>query len=236
MKSIFVPDVFLEDGFIFLKDSYFINYIKNVLRLGVGDFLIILSNDINYEGKITEVGKKRIVLEVKDSNKVIKKDRNVILLQSLIKLERFEIVLEKAIELGVSKIIPIISSRCKMQEINWDNKLKRFNKIIMKALTQSKQNTIPSLERPLRLKDIDLDLDLKIFFDKDDNLEVFNSDTKINKEIAIFIGPEGGLCEDEKLVLKSKGFLAYRLNLPVLRSETAAIVSLAFINMRLNDG
>ena len=236
MKRIYLPLIDIKDNQIILTDSYFINYIKNVLRFKLKDEIVILSTNFNYITEIIELSKKNIKFNISKIEPVKKIDKEVILIQSIFKWDRFEWMLEKLVEVGVDKIIPVITNRTTTKINNWEKKLKRFEKIIYKALTQSRQNIMPIIEEPIKLTNLEIDSEIdKIFFDTKDGIEIFDENILLEKKkIAVFIGPEGGIDNDEREFLKKYDFKQFKLNLPILRAETAAIISVAQINMRLN--
>jgi len=234
MKRLYLPIIEInKDKQIILEDNYFINYIKNVLRYQIDEKIIILSNRVNYFVKIEVISKRKIVFKILRREDIPKKDSSITLIQSIFKWERFEWMLEKVVELGVDRIIPVITNRTTTKVHKWDSRVKRFEKIIYKALTQSHQNIVPEIMEPIKLSDLTIKGE-RIFFDTVDDIPIFNGDSLNKNDISIFIGPEGGINNLERELLKEKGFKQYRLNLPILRAETAAIISVAIINMRFN--
>jgi len=231
-KTIYLPEITIENDLIDLNSAYFINYIKNVLRYKVNYELNISNKNTIYKTKIIDISKKTIKFEVlsKKIAESIKKNR-IILIQSLFSWPRLEWLVEKSIELGVEEIIFVQTERSKLKINNWTSKKERLNKIMYKALTQSHQARPVKLNEPIKLRNLNIKDGIKIIFDtKNENL-TFNPTILNNTEQDIFlaIGPEGGFSNEEKSFFYNIGFTGYKMPLPILRAETAAIAALVLI-------
>lgn len=159
-------------------------------------------------------------------------DVEITLIQAMIRKEKWEYVLQKATELGVSRIIPLISSR---SIVKWDiddaqHKMARYRKILQEAAEQSHQARIPILETPITLNDV-------IRYTSDVNVVAYeNEDTlalkhylKPCRSISVLIGPEGGISSDEHVKLREMGFTSVHLGPRILRAETAGLVAITII-------
>ncbi len=204
------------------------HHIRDVLRMKENTVVRIVDQDnkaafatIFYEGK-----------KVKASNIELDLDNNemtcqITLCLGLIKKEKWDVVLQKCTELGVSRIIPFESSRTivKAKEDKSTKKLERWNKIMLEAAEQSKRNRVPIIYEPVQFKELGKYLsdcncvayeDAKITGEKLRNL--------IDKRsMTIVIGPEGGLSSDEVDSLMNQGFHCISLGKRTLRAETAAM-------------
>ena len=237
-KLIYLPDIIIKKDSLELNSPYFINYIKNVLRYKEGEFLDISNENTIYTTKIDKISKKIIKFKIIDLKKdKSEKTNKIILIQSLFSWPRLEWLVEKVVELGIDEIIFIQTGRSKIKINNWEAKKERIYKIIYKALTQSHRGEWIKINPPVKLDELKLSDGFKIIFDtKDENLTFTPSIlNNVKGEVYIAIGPEGGFSEDEKELFYSLGFKPYKLPLPILRAETAAIVSVAFINAKLNE-
>jgi 16S rRNA (uracil1498-N3)-methyltransferase len=143
---------------------------------------------------------------------------------SMIKKDTFEWVVQKATELGVSEIIPLISERSEKK--GWNRE--RAEKILIEACEQSGRSDIPALGELSTLSDF-MDREKRrviVFHTRGDS---FIYERKTNEEIVVLVGPEGGWSEKEVEVFRAKGYPICKLSTPVLRAETAAIVIASII-------
>ena len=213
-------------------------HIINVMRMNIGEIFEIVYNKIVYTCKITEINKKDVKyevinkLEIKDNSKV-----KVIIGCSLIKEQKMDYLLQKATELGVSEIIPIISERTIVKVKN-DNKMSRWSKILKEASEQSFRNYIPKIHEIIDLKDIiNYNADIKLVCDTKEmskNIKKVLQDNKKSDTILIVVGPEGGLTEKEVDYLKNNGFIGVSLGENILRAETVPLYLLSIINYEFN--
>jgi 16S rRNA (uracil1498-N3)-methyltransferase len=220
----FIVNSNLQAGTFLVKDPEIINQIKNVLRLKVKE-QVMLSNGAGNEGvatitKITNDMVETDIGSISENNN--ESDKRVTLYCAVIKKENFEWVAQKATEIGVTEIVPIISARTVKLQL----KLDRIEKIIKEAAEQSGRGVIPALYEPELLEKAmsESHNDINFFFDG--NGEVITSANTHNaKSIGIFVGPEGGWDPKEIESAKEKGFTIASLGKLTLRAETAAIVA-----------
>ena len=146
-----------------------------------------------------------------------------------------EIILQKATELGVSRIIPIISERTEVKDLNLD----RANKITIEATEQSNQLNPPQINQMINLKDFinSISKETKLFF-ADINSKYIPSlkDMEGIKNISILIGPEGDFSPSEReLILKKTNVIPFSLSKNILRSDTAVISAISLVNFINNN-
>lgn len=217
---------------ITISSSELTNQIKNVFRMKAGDRVVLFNGgEYDFECSIVNIDNTMIELMPEESTpcrNIIEK--NIILCASVIKKDNFEFIVEKATELGVSSIVPVISERSEKKLLNID----RLNKIAIEASEQSGRNNIPAISDIKKLADVVEDTARK-----DMNIVVFHTDPKQemnNKSsapelsednIAIFIGPEGGWTDDEIDRFHKSGAHFLSLGKGILRAETAAIVAVS---------
>ena len=141
-----------------------------------------------------------------------------------------EIILQKATELGVTKIIPIISERTEVKELN----LERANKIVIEATEQSNQLRPPEISKIIKLKDFldNLNDANKLFFaDINCKEKLKKEDIKDDTLKVVLIGPEGDFSPAErKMILENKITISFSLSKNILRTETATISALSLVN------
>jgi len=209
------------------------HYIVNVMRLKRGSNINFFNQDGEWNSEIVFLDKDRV--EVKFLKKV--KQAGILskieLAICLVKKNPMEIILQKATELGVSKIIPIISERTEIKDLNYS----RANKIIIEATEQSNQLNIPKLEEVKKLKDFISSLtdeDTVLFADINSNKKIDFKNLDKKKNIILLVGPEGDFSSKElELILSKKNTSSFSLSKNILRTETAVISALSIINYLL---
>lgn len=146
----------------------------------------------------------------------------------LIKVDKFELMLQKIVELGVSKIVVLETKRSVVKIKDFDKKIERWNKIILEAAKQSKRNIIPKIEKIIKLNDVvDYKSDLNFVAYEKEKQQKIKLDK--NKNITYIIGPEGGFEKQEIDYLLKQEFKPISLGKRILRAETAAIFMAANI-------
>jgi 16S rRNA (uracil1498-N3)-methyltransferase len=145
------------------------------------------------------------------------------LAMSIINLEKFELVLQKATELGASAFIPLLTDRMEPRVERVRGKEERWRKIVLEAVKQSGRSRIPPIEAPIKFDEAIARPGINIVFDA----EAGESTTDIRQPTTLFIGPEGGFSERELQFAKERGAAFERLGARRLRAETAAIAALA---------
>ena len=206
------------------------HYVANVMRLKRGSNLNFFNKDGEWLSEIIFLDRDRI--EVKFLNKVKESSKlsNIELAICLVKKSPMEIILQKATELGVSKIIPIVSERTEVKEINFE----RANKIVVEATEQSNQLTPPQISEVTKLKDFlkNLDSSSKLLFadvNSKDNLK--SKVLKEAKTLSVLIGPEGDFSPSErKLILENSHVVSFTISKNILRSDTAVISAISLVN------
>ena len=221
-----------------------INHIKNVLRKKVGNTLNICNTD-NLEDYLCEITK----LENKDIElKIIEKIKNntepntkVTIFQGLPKADKMEWIIQKSVELGVYDITPVEMKRCvvKLSQKDKAKKIERWQKISEVASKQSGRKIIPKINNPFSIQDICqnityYDIVIIAYEEEKENtlkaeLENLKKNKKENLNIAVLIGPEGGIDLSEIELLKEKGAKIVTLGNRILRTETVALNILSII-------
>jgi 16S rRNA (uracil1498-N3)-methyltransferase len=221
----------IEKGKLEISDKEIFHQLKNVLRKKAED-RIILFNGTGVEAKaeIKKFLKDKIEVEVLNIEKPEREPKIFVsLFCSILKKSNFELVVQKATEIGVKEIVPILCRNTVKTGLNF----KRLEKIAKEAAEQSKRITLPKIEKVLSFKEAiekAKNFDLKILFDisgKD-----FSLAKKGAKSVAIFIGPEGGWDGSEIELAKKENFEIFNLGKLNLRSETAAIIA-SFLTIHL---
>ena len=222
--------------------SHLIHQIFRVLKKRSGDYIFLFNGD-KKEHKVilTHVSKSEIygvVDEVFEYDGEL--NTNIHLYQSLVESSRMELIIQKATELGVKNFFPVISKKCKIKSVS-STKKERWNNIILESSEQSFRSEIMVLENLIDFETACLNAKgLKIFCNE------FESNYHLNKidksylnqhnvsDISIFIGPVSGYHDTEILFAKQNDFISVSLGSRVLRTETAAIVSVGNIVNQLS--
>jgi 16S rRNA (uracil1498-N3)-methyltransferase len=230
----FILNFELNKEKVLIKDKEIIFQIRRVLRFRPGKKVILVNNNLGKEAlaEILNFNDDLItvkILEVFESKKEYEKE--VRLYISILKKENFELVCQKATEIGVKKITPLITEHT----VKLNFKKDRILKIIKEAAEQSGRLIIPEFLEIQKFEDVVFNLKnngLNLFFDPcGEKLKNFEKEILSNRVINIFIGPEGGWTEKEINLAKEKGFLIANLGNFTLRAETAAICSAFFIHL-----
>jgi 16S rRNA (uracil1498-N3)-methyltransferase len=153
------------------------------------------------------------------------------LAMAIINLDRFDIVLQKATELGVRSIIPLITERVEIRAERYRGKAERWRKIVFEAVKQSGRSVIPAIEEPREFEEVITRDGPKIIFDADTHQVT----QQPGNAATLLIGPEGGWTERDLQLARELGCAFERLGVRRLRAETAAIVATALVAARCGD-
>ncbi len=228
MQRFFIEEKLEQQSFIKLNREIE-HQCKNVLRYK-DDELIELLDDQHHLAlaslKFTDEG---LMASIKEIKTVVVNDLKITLIQALIKKDKWEFVLQKATELGVYQIVPLILKR---NVVKWEakeipSKLKRDQKIIQEAAEQCERLTCPKILAPIRIQDIEQVMSEQNFVAYEDETQVtLKHCLETKQSYSIVIGPEGGFTEDEINQLNEIGFKSVSLGPRILRAETAALVGI----------
>lgn len=156
----------------------------------------------------------------------------IILAPAIIQLDKFELVLQKATELGVAEIVPLITERVEVRPERYRGKSGRWEKIVLEAVKQSGRAAIPPVRDPAPLDELVKREGLRILFDADQPPDALPQHLV---EVTLLIGPEGGWSDREIGLARDAGCLFGRLGPRRLRAETAAIVAVVTTSARSEE-
>ena len=226
-----------------------VKHIYKVLRISEGE-KVTLNNceGVEYLGRVKSVSKQEVlidILEELESNN--ESDVNIYLFQGLPKSQKMDLIVQKGTELGITEFIPTITHRVDVKLKGEFKKLDRLNRIALEAAKQSKRSIIPKVSEPIDFNEVlekinSLDL-LIVPYENANNFGIKTLINELRKEnnidniknIGIFVGPEGGIEEDEIERLKDKGAHIVTLGKRILRTETAGFVATSLIQYELSD-
>ena len=230
---LYYPNTIAENTTSLLSKEH-THYVANVMRLKRGSNINFFNKEGEWISEIVFLEKDRV--EVKFLNRVKEsfKSSNIELGICLVKKNPMEMILQKATELGVTKIIPIISERTEVKELNHE----RANKIVIEATEQSNQLIPPEISKIVKLKDFIYSLNSSnklLFADVNCKERLKKEEIKDENLKTILIGPEGDFSPSErKMILEKKNTISFSLSRNILRSETATISALSVINYSLD--
>lgn len=221
-----------KDNLFLLKDED-LYHIKTVMRMNINDEIEVVYEQKVYICKLDK-NYNAIIEKVIEDNKI--KKINYVLCVPILQEQKMSFILQKATELGVDLIIPILTARSMVKVKDKENKkIERWKRICKEASEQSKRVTIPEVSEIKKITDLNLD-GLKIVCstkEKDNTLKkVLKNNLKCDKIIMV-VGPEGGLTLDEENKLIDFGFIPTSLGDNILRVETAPLYLLSVLNYEM---
>ena len=206
------------------------HYVINVMRLKRGSNLNLFNKEGEWLSKIVSLNSDRVEVKFLNKLKEPTNTTNIELAICLVKKSPIETILQKATELGVSKIIPIVSERTEVKELNFE----RANKIVIEATEQSNQMVPPEILKIVKLKDFlqNLDGTTKLLFaDVNSKNYLKNENLKNSKSLCILIGPEGDFSPSEReSILSISEVIPFTISKNILRSDTAVISAISLVN------
>jgi 16S rRNA (uracil1498-N3)-methyltransferase len=226
------PENIDKSNTVITLNGFIYNHLVKVLRKKKGDNLVLTDGLRNiFYATIVEIDKENIICVYSKTDFNLNEPKLYVILFAapLRNADRFEFLIEKAVEIGVSEIYPVYTKNT-VKKGNFSNTyFNRLERIIISATGQSQRCFKPILHKGIQFQDvieINKDIENKFFFyefaeTKDNNLRVTN-----NQYVSMLIGPEGGFTFDETEMLKLNSWKICSLGPRKLRSETAALIGL----------
>ncbi|TSH77683.1 16S rRNA (uracil(1498)-N(3))-methyltransferase [Acinetobacter sp. RF15A] len=236
MPRFFIEADLAVDHTLELTEPVFHHWIK-VLRAQIGEKATLFNGQGGeYEVELVDIAKKSAMVQVNHFNPTNRTPKFKALLgQVMSKGERMDYAIQKAVELGVSHIQLLTSERCEMR-LKYERdqkKLHHWRGIVIAACEQCGLNLVPEILAPLSLQDwlaSELPATKLVLAPNKDEVDVLAQATP---DLALLIGPEGGLSEAEIQAANEKGFINWCIGERILRTETAPVVALSILNYRL---
>lgn len=245
MHHFFVSPNQIDDKYVTITGGD-VNHIKNVLRMKVDEELLVSNGqDKDYYCKIEAISDDEIKALILDEEfEGTELPTELYLFQGLPKSDKMELIIQKAVELGVKEIIPVATKRCvvKLDDKKEASKIKRWQAISESAAKQSRRTIIPEISSVMsfkeainRAKEFELGIiPYENFKDMKETKEVL-SKVKKGIKIGIFIGPEGGFEESEVQYALDNGIHPISLGKRILRTETAGLAIVSVLMFQLED-
>ena len=246
MHHFFVEPSQIQGNHIFI-DGPDVNHIRNVLRMNPGEEVNVTdgSGEKVYRCAIASIGEDKVELNIMwAQEKGMELPSKIYLFQGLPKSDKMELIIQKAVELGVYEIIPIATARAvvKLDQKKAADKVKRWQAISESAAKQSKRLLIPEVKEPVKFSEalkLASDLDVRLIpyelAEGMDGTRRIIQSVKPGQSVAVFIGPEGGFEEAEVELAKEAGFQAITLGRRILRTETAGMTVLSILMYQLEE-
>ena len=223
-----------------------VNHIKNVLRMKTGEGILISSgDDLEYACYIEEMGSEEVlahVMYVQEAGYEL--SSRIYLFQGLPKGDKMELIIQKAVELGVHEVIPVSTRRAvvKLEGKKEENKIRRWQAIAGSAAKQSKRMYVPEVKPVMRFsqaieqaKELDIVLLPYELAEGMRKTKEIIAQIKPGGSIGVFIGPEGGFDEEEVRMAVEMGAKAITLGKRILRTETAGLTVLSVLMFALEE-
>ena len=226
---LFHPENIIENTTGLLSKEH-THYVANVMRMKRGSNINFFNKDGEWLSEIVFLDKDRVEVKFLNKLKESTKNSNIELGICLVKKSPMDTILQKATELGVTKIIPIVSERTEVKELNFQ----RAKKIVIEATEQSNQLNPPEISEVIKLKDYlkKLDSSTKLLFADVNSQNILKNDNiKKGEALSVLIGPEGDFSPAEReSILKVPNVKSFTVSKNILRSDTAVITAISLVN------
>lgn len=234
MSRFFIPKGSVSGSRITVKGDE-LHHARDVMRLREGDKITVFDGTgMEYTGTIDKVGKMEMTAVIINSSETPGEKCRLTLLQAVPKASKMDLIIEKATELGVSRIVPVITSRTVMKMSEGGNRTQRWNKITMVAAKQCGRSVFPEIAPVSDFKDAlsylegcDLSLIPCLYEGNRPIKDVIKGRNPVS--VCVLIGPEGDFTAPEVRMAVERGAIPVILGNEVLRSETAAVTVLSVL-------
>ncbi|WP_445372461.1 16S rRNA (uracil(1498)-N(3))-methyltransferase [Methylomonas sp. HW2-6] len=215
------------------------HYLRTVLRLKQDQEIVLFNGrGGEYRCRLEEVSRKRVSVAVEQFiDRSVESPLAINLGLGISRGDRMDWALQKAVELGVASLTPLISERCviKFDDDKKQQRQQHWQSIIQHAAEQSGRTHLPELNPPLALADwVDGQCGLKLFLDPYAK-QVFSELNPGGEGVTLMSGPEGGFSDQEREYAKAAGFIPVRMGGRILRTETAVLAALAAVQTLWGD-
>lgn len=246
MNRFFVddPGAFSDRSVVITGED--VNHVKNVLRLKENDELIVSDGrGRDYHCRISGITNEEVVADICDiCDNFSELSTEITLFQGFPKGDKMELIIQKTVELGVTRIVPVMTKRTvvKLDDKKAKKKMERYNMIAESAAKQSGRGMIPEVTMPVSFAEavsMAEKLDMNIIpYEEAEGVEYSRNiikSIKGKKSLGIFIGPEGGFAREEVEKALDAGASAITLGHRILRTETAGMAVISIIMFELEE-
>jgi 16S rRNA (uracil1498-N3)-methyltransferase len=230
MPRIFVPPQRL-DGPRVVLDGEAHRHLAKVLRLEAGHTLVIFDGGgTEIDARVLAVGARTIEVELGARRAVSLASASITLLQAVPKGDRMDLIVQKATELGVARIVPVVAGRSVVRPSA--ARARRWQTIAQEAARQSGRADVPQVSDPLLLNDAVAEATSGarfVLWEEEHGQSLRRALETGTREVTLLIGPEGGLAVEEVVEARTRGFVPVGLGPRILRVETASIVAVTLV-------
>lgn len=213
-------------------------HLRDVLRLKVGDEVSVFDGTgSEFFCLISEIGKKNAILQVirEITPTASESELEITMAATVLGGEKYDLIVQKAVELGVTRLIPLSTIRCEVKVKDAAKRLERWRRIALEATKQSGRARLMQIDSPSEFDDLIVSLgrDDTVMFSERDGADF--SAIKADKQLTALFGPKGGWDDPELALAKENGVTIVTLGGRILRAETAAIGITAILQHRFGD-
>lgn len=244
MHRFFISPQAIQNDRVILRGTL-VHQIRDVLRMKPGDEVVLLDNTgAAYRAELVTLDRDTVRARIGDRWQIETEPRvRVTLYQGLLKGQKFDWVLQKGTEIGVSVFVPLLAERCIVGSLDdvSDARVERWDRIIVEAAEQAGRGVLPNLMPPMLFAHACAQTPAKglalIPYEGEKSYGLREALAQVPQPhtISLFIGPEGGFTEDEIGIAKSKGVIPVSLGPRILRAETAGLVAASAVLYALGD-
>ncbi len=217
------------------------NHLARVLRLREGDACVLFNGDgHDYHARVSTIGKREVLVGIVAARAVDNESPlHVTLLQGIARGEKMDLILQKATELGVAAVVPVVAERTevKLDAERAEKRVAHWRSVIASACEQSGRARLPMLSPPAALTAAAHGVDgyaTRLTLDPAGDVSLATVGIA-SGAVVVAIGPEGGWSPRDREILSAAGFIGLRLGPRVLRTETAGLAAIAALQSRFGD-
>jgi 16S rRNA (uracil1498-N3)-methyltransferase len=217
------------------------HHLTRVMRHRVGDVVAVVDGTGGeYDAGVETLSPERVECRIKARRRrTAEPIAQVVLAQALAKGAHFDLVVEKATEVGVAGILPMTTERT-VVVLEEEGRRERWRKIAISAMKQSERSVLPAIEKVCEFRDVVLrakeyDLALIAWESEREKLRDLMKFARSVRKVLVLVGPEGGFSEDEVNLARSKHLRTFSMGTRKLRTETAGILAVALVLHELGD-
>lgn len=231
-RLFFVPEVHSGKAELHGDDA---KHLTRVLRVECGQVYHLSDNHSLYLAEVTAAHKGLVEFHILEKHAAAPPRVAVTLYAALIKFDAFEWMLEKATELGVGGIVPVLAARSEHGlERAAQKRIERWRKILLESSQQCRRPLLPEISEPMPFREaLASGAELRLFCDEDGGTPILDAVRALPASVALLIGPEGGWTPEERAAAAS--WTRVTLGEHVLRAETAALAALAVLSARVSN-
>ncbi len=213
------------------------HHCAQVLRYKVNDELSLFNGDgFDYYATISQIEKKRCTVSINSKkNPNNESPLKIHLVQGVARGDKMDLIIQKAVELGITEITPLFTERCnvKLDAKRLDKKIQHWNKTIISACEQSGRATLPKLNIAVPIHELAQENLISIYLEP--TTQQTFKELSIKESIRIVIGPEGGFSEKDLIHLEKIDCIGVKIGPRILRTETAGLATISILQSYFGD-